>query len=352
MAKVGVGTRLTARRQVCWAKILSVSSSKNNGNMQTKVVGSNATSFAWDFENRMTTVTLPGSGGTVSFKYNPFGRRIYKSSSSTTSVYGYDGNNLVEETNATGAVVARYEQTQNIDEPLAMLRSAATSYYHADGLGSVSSLSSSAGSIVSTYTYDSFGKLTASTGSLVNPFRYTARESDTETGLNYYRAGYYDQSVGRFLSEDPLRFGAGANFYACVHNNSTTLRDWLGLCPAVCPDYIRNFFDTLMPVFRDMADETGTDARYFAALSAYESGWLGQHAQDLHNPFGLTNAGGNERERGDQEPLGQSLRTKLRTRLTRELLAGAPGFAAFAGVAGGCAIGGVTAATATPSTRP
>jgi len=85
----------------------------------------------------MTSVTLPGSGGTVSFKYDPFGRRIYKSSSSTTSVYAYHGDNLVEETNSTGAVVARYSQTQNIDEPLAMLRSGATSYFHADGLGSI-----------------------------------------------------------------------------------------------------------------------------------------------------------------------------------------------------------------------
>src|SRR3989449_6196041 len=143
----------------------------NNGNTQTKVVGSNTTTYAWDFENRMTSVTLPGSGGTVSFKYDPFGRRIYKSSSAGTSVFAYDGDNLIEETNAAGAVVARHEDTQNIDEPLAMLRSSTTSYFHADGLGSGTSLSSTAGSVANTYTYDSFGKLTASTGSLVNPFR-------------------------------------------------------------------------------------------------------------------------------------------------------------------------------------
>ena len=128
----------------------------------------------------------------VTFKYDPFGRRIYKSSSSGISVFAYDGDNLVEETNAAGAVVARYSQTQNIDEPLAMLRSGATSYFHADGLGSITSLSNAAGSIANTYTHDSFGKLTASAGSLVNAFRYTARESDTETGLYYYRARYYD----------------------------------------------------------------------------------------------------------------------------------------------------------------
>src|SRR5882762_5524170 len=107
----------------------------NNGNTQTKVVGSNTTSYSWDFENRLSSVTLPGTGGTVSFKYDPFGRRIYKSSSTGTSVFVYDGDNLVEETNAAGAVVARYTQTNNIDEPVAMLRSGTTSYYQADGIG-------------------------------------------------------------------------------------------------------------------------------------------------------------------------------------------------------------------------
>jgi uncharacterized protein RhaS with RHS repeats len=131
-------------------------------------------------------------------------RRIYKSSSSGTSVYAYDGDNLVEETNSAGAVVARYAQTQRIDEPLAMLRSSATSYYHADGLGSITSLSGGAGSLAQTYTFDSFGKQTASSGSLTNPFQYAARESDSETGLYFYRARYYDPSSGRFLSEDPL----------------------------------------------------------------------------------------------------------------------------------------------------
>ena len=204
----------------------------SNGNTLTNVVGSNTTSYAWDFENRLSSVTLPGTGGTVSFKYDPLGRRIYKSLSSGTSVYAYDGYNLVEETNATGGVVARYEQPQNIDEPLAMLRSSTTSYFHADGLGSVTSLSNAAGSIANTYTYDSFGKLTASSGSLVNPFQYTARESDSETGLYYYRARHYDPSTGRFLSEDPIGFRGGYDFYRYVYNNPVGSTDPTGQSPA------------------------------------------------------------------------------------------------------------------------
>ena len=201
----------------------------NNGNTATKVDSTGPTTYAWDFENRLTSVTLPGSGGTVSFAYDPFGRRIKKVTSTTTSVFAYDGDNLIEETNSSGAAVARYEPTQNIDEPLAMLRAGATSYFHADGLGSITSLSSAAGSIANTYTYDSFGKLTASTGSLVNPFQYTARESDTETGLYYYRARYYDAGTGRFLSEDPIHFfGGGIDFYSYVGNLPTGLVDPTG----------------------------------------------------------------------------------------------------------------------------
>ena len=136
----------------------------------------------------------------ASFKYDPFGRRIYKSSSSATSVYAYDGDNLIEETNSSGTAVARYSQGLNIDEPLAMLRSATTSYYQADGLGSITSLSSGAGALAQTYTFDSFGNQTASSGSITNPFQYTARESDPETGLYYYRARYYDQAPPPHMS--------------------------------------------------------------------------------------------------------------------------------------------------------
>jgi RHS repeat-associated protein len=206
-----------------------------NGNTLTKAVGSNTTTYAWDYENRLTSVTLPSGGGTVSFKYDPFGRRIYKSSSTATSVYAYDGDNLIEETNASGAVVARYSQGLNIDEPLAMLRSSATSFYHVDGLGTVTSLSNGSGALAQTYTFDSFGKQTAASGSLTNPFQYTGRESDSETGLYYYRARYYDPSTGRFLSEDPIRFKGGTvNFYPYVDDDPTTQSDPSGLRAQVC----------------------------------------------------------------------------------------------------------------------
>ena len=236
-----VGNRLTALGSVAWSYNTSNELNSRpgvsyaydaNGNTTSKTDSTGTTNYAWDFENRLASVTLPGSGGTVSFKYDPFGRRIYKSSSSGTSIYAYDWDNLVEETNASGSAVARYSQGLNIDEPLAMLRSGTTGYYEADALGSITSLSSAAGTAAQTYTYDSFGNIVASSGSLVNAFRYTGREFDTETSLYYYRARYYDSAAGRFLTEDPIGFAGGdANLYAYVQNEATSLADPLGLSP-------------------------------------------------------------------------------------------------------------------------
>jgi len=67
-------------------------------------------------------------------------------------------------------------------------------------------------------------------GSVTNSFRYTGRERDTETGLYYYRARYYDPATGRFVAEDPLRFRTGLNFFLYARNSPLTFIDPFGLC--------------------------------------------------------------------------------------------------------------------------
>ena len=197
-----------------------------NGNTLTDAAGKQ---YTWDFENRLTQVVVPGTG-TVSFKYDPFGRRVYKSSPSFAGSFAYDGFNLIETVNSTGTILARYTMTQNVDEPLAMMRSNGSDYYEADGMGSITSLTSSTGSIANTYTYDSFGNMTNSTGSVRNPFVFAGREYDSETNLYFNRARYYNPSTGRFISEDPIRFWGGMNFYGYVYNSPANFIDPLGLC--------------------------------------------------------------------------------------------------------------------------
>jgi RHS repeat-associated protein len=53
---------------------------------------------------------------------------------------------------------------------------------------------------------------------------------DSQFNLSYYRARYYDQNNGRFISEDPIEFLGGSNFYAYVENSPVDFKDELGLC--------------------------------------------------------------------------------------------------------------------------
>jgi RHS repeat-associated protein len=197
----------------------------NNGNTATKSDASGTTTYTWDHENRLTSIALPG-GSTVSFKYDPFGRRIHKSSGSGTTNFAYDGANIVEEANVAGAVLTQYVQHLLVDEPLASLQTALTSF-QTDGHGSVSSLSDNTGGVSATYDYNSFGQAN-STGNALNRYMFTAREWDSDLGVYYYRARYYAPDIGRFLSDDSLRFGADINFYVYAGNAPTILKDPFG----------------------------------------------------------------------------------------------------------------------------
>jgi RHS repeat-associated protein len=49
--------------------------------------------------------------------------------------------------------------------------------------------------------------------------------------VSYYRARYYDPQVGRFISEDPLGFIGGVDFYSYVLNRPIQVVDPAGLSP-------------------------------------------------------------------------------------------------------------------------
>jgi len=62
-----------------------------------------------------------------------------------------------------------------------------------------------------------------------NPYMFTGRRFDSETGLYYYRARYYDPYIGRFLQTDPIGYYGGLNLYTYVDNNPVNWIDPWGL---------------------------------------------------------------------------------------------------------------------------
>jgi len=85
--------------------------------------------------------------------------------------------------------------------------------------------------VVNHLIYDAFGRVTAESNPAVDSlFLFTGRPFDSQTQLQNNLNRWYDPSVGRWLSEDPLGFSAGdANLYRHVRNSQTIYVDPSGL---------------------------------------------------------------------------------------------------------------------------
>jgi RHS repeat-associated protein len=112
-------------------------------------------------------------------------------------------------------------------------------YYDTDGVGSVRVITDEGGDVVERHDYLPFGEECTTGACETNPQggggddrKFTGKERDTETGLDYFGARYYAASTARFTSVDPATtFQANLtdpqrwNRYAYARNNPLTFVD-------------------------------------------------------------------------------------------------------------------------------
>ena len=178
-------------------------------------------SYVWDARNRLVSAN---SGG-AAYAYDPLGRRILKTLLSSSTGFLYDGVNPVQELNGTTPTANLL--TGGVDERFQRTDSTGTYSYLTDALGSTMALTDSTGAQQATYSYGPYGAMSI-TGSTTNSYGYTGRESDG-LGIDYYRARYYNPQTGRFISEDPMGFRAGPNFYAYAGDDPIDFIDPFGM---------------------------------------------------------------------------------------------------------------------------
>jgi RHS repeat-associated protein len=158
---------------------------------------------------------------------------IYAGASTTsTTRYLYEDNRVVLETNASGIQTARNIYGTNL-----LARRAGTDllYYMYNAHADVTALIKDDGTLAASYYYDAFGTIAEQTGSVNNSILYAGYQYDSETGLYYLNARYYDSRIARFLSEDTytgeLNDPLSLNLYTYCHNEPIMYTDLTGHMP-------------------------------------------------------------------------------------------------------------------------
>jgi RHS repeat-associated protein len=184
-----------------------------------------------DAENRLLTSTL--GGVTTAYTYDGDGRRVMKSSVSGATVYVYD---------AAGQLAAEYGA---VTTPPPCV----TCYLTADNLGSTRMVTDASGIVQSLTDYLPFGEEIQSGvgGRLSPPYppdtlavadgvtqKFTGKERDVETGLDFFGARYLSSAQGRFTGADAVFADQHAgdpqtwNLYLYVSNNPLRFVDPTG----------------------------------------------------------------------------------------------------------------------------
>ena len=190
--------------------------------------------YYYDCENQLTKVVRNSDGEMLGeYTYDPFGKRIQKTTDDVTINYVYDQTSYqviaeYEDEGGSFELAREYIYGIGIDEPLIMVQNEERYYYYRDGLGSVVGLIDYEGNTVKMYDYAVYGDFSSSGTLSGNPYNFTGRRYDPDSGLFYYRARYYSPKVGRFLQTDPLPHHMLC-LYQYVKNNPINYLDWSGL---------------------------------------------------------------------------------------------------------------------------
>ena len=233
-----------------------------NGNMLSKTSPEGTQANTYNNLNQL--VSSITAGVTISYTYNVDGIRTSKTVGTATTDYLLDGGNVVAESQ-NGDVTATYLRGANL---LSTDNGTSTSYYLFNAHGDVTGLTNGAQTIVKSYDYDAFGNEKEPSATDDNPFRYCGEYFDKETGTYYLRARYYDPVVGRFTSQDSVRYTERSlptgnvidplslNYYTYSANN-----------PVMYCDPSGNVWETIF-------DIVSLGASFIEALEDPTDGWL------------------------------------------------------------------------------
>ncbi len=245
----------------------------NEGRLTSKTASGYSQTYTWNSLGELIKVKT--GMDSVMFGYDAEGRRVRKTHAGTTTYYVWDGDQLAMQLDGSGNRTFEYSyQPGGLDAPVAVKSGSSTYYYQLDETGSVAAVWNASNGIAATYTYDPYGYTVDSSGTLAQNLRWKGAQYDSETGLYYMRARYYDPTaVGRFISEDPDGIAAGINPYSFADGEPVNRSDPSGRETVCDPQY-----GSIEQSWRDIMGVIHTeDIRVVTGYDCWDTGGAASH---------------------------------------------------------------------------
>lgn len=183
--------------------------------------------FTYDSQDRL--INIKKNRLQITFTYDPFHRRISKTTNNEKQLYLWDQENEIGAANSKGKLT----QLRILGEGLAAEIGAAV-FIELDQKVYIP-IHDHRGNLVllidkkpiETYRYSAFGE--EQTKATLSPWRFSSKRVDPETHYLYFGRRYYSPSLGRWITPDPQGLADGPNLYAYLHNNPLIFCDPFGL---------------------------------------------------------------------------------------------------------------------------
>ena len=214
-----------------------------NRTSRTDRTTGSVTTYTWDHRDRLIEVRQADAAGNPGFRvlygYDGADRLVTRQVDASgdgvfelTERYVIEGDHILVVVDAADQVTERNLHGVRTDEVLATADpraadpAAAVHFTLADPRGSITDTAAGpaagAVAVLNHRVFDAYGQVITQTApAAATRFTYTGRVADPVTALTYHRARWSDPAVGRFVSEDPIRFAGGLN----------NLSDYVGASP-------------------------------------------------------------------------------------------------------------------------
>jgi RHS repeat-associated protein len=170
----------------------------------------------------------------VTYTYDGDGKRVKKSNGRL--YWTGPGWDPLLETDLSGNATEEYAFFNGERVALVDMPANTVEYYFSDHLNSTDIVTNATGGIVRESDYVPYGGEIVISGTDPNRYKFTGKERDLESGLDYFDARHYSSPFGRFLTPDwaatatavpYANFGnpQSLNLYSYVQNNPTTMGD-------------------------------------------------------------------------------------------------------------------------------